>query len=186
MGRCDICSFKPGAYYVVEHTHFSGYHRAPRAGLYSCQTCKSQHDADMTEFQGGRRKVIVSDSLLHKYWEKDGYKGNSIHVDITTIPGANIQSGMRGWQATYKDDTVAQDIVILLGTNNIKVGHSATWICEMYEEFQDVVRHHNRDSTIAFCTIPKVVLFFISIEIHRKAIVYRPQDSAGFPITTSI
>ena len=154
---CNICSFSPSYRDRIVHYHYDSISVAKQSGssLYYCLQCKQEHDVDMV--QGGRRRVVVTDSLINHFWEEPTYKGDPIHIDYTCIPGATVQRVQLAWQQTYREDPVSQDIVAICGINNLlKRGESGDRVMDRLHEFGEVVSYHNRNHTFAVATLPCV------------------------------
>lgn len=107
-----------------------------------CGTCK----ADNTDTLGKthqvkfseRLKIAISSSTLHEFWLRAGYKGDVVHIDWLTSPGATIQALHEMWKLDYAKEKRGQDLVIIAGLNNIIRG-------DTNEKFMERIRSFHRD-----------------------------------------
>lgn len=145
------------------HQHFSarrlridqGAER--RMGKYFCPTCRNgdspglRHEINRNE----RLKIVVSSSTLHGVHRSMNYKGDEIHVDYCTIPGATIKSLMDAWWVDYHRYTQAMDILLVAGLNNICKGDSDNEVMRQIKNFANTVDHqseiHHPTNLSTFC-----------------------------------
>ena len=111
---CQLCLSRGGdSPRLVYHRHYSS--RADRAlgGMFYCVGCKRPHSAEID----GRLSVCVSSSALHEVWRPRNptllYRGNPIHVDYLTIPGASILDLMSAFKQEYRDVSQPLDVVLV-------------------------------------------------------------------------
>ena len=162
---CSICSeatthFRP---YMkpVYHRHWSSKEyrvNAPldSSGAYFCISCeKSPHRVQ----EGGRSPILISSSTLHS-WQGDrarnGYKGDSLHVDSITIPGATISTLTHALIAEYGAGYRPIDVLAVFGLNDLLRGHSVHKIISDMQRFQEAVHRlspPNDSSSVAIATI---------------------------------
>ena len=147
---CDICSFAqkaPAEKKSVYHDHFSS--KALRelhdvefalSGSYYCPSCKIRHSPYPTE----RTKVVLSDSTLHNFFAPPTttvkqYKGDILHSDYVTIPGATLDEIFHAFKLEYSYHTKPMDVFVIAGYNDLVRNHSRDMIVNTIKEFVDYV-----------------------------------------------
>ena len=147
--KCYICSHsQSGA--AVYHRHFSSLHLREITGIessgssYLCPSCKSHH----RPYPEPRTKIIVSDSTLHEFFAppdhartKREYKGDIMHVDYVTIPGAKIDTLINAFSLDYivKPHPRPIDVVLVAGYNDLLAGCSKQDLMNSFLRFTTTV-----------------------------------------------
>ena len=149
--RCSICSYnqlKEEDKQVVYHKHFSSMFLRDCMGLtkspgdYACPSCKADHPS----VQNTRRKVCLSDSMLHEFWAPKYttniiYKGDKSHIDYITIPGGTVSDLNNAWKIEMFQETGPMDVLMLAGLNNLVRGHSPESILRQYDHLVQYVMY---------------------------------------------
>ena len=150
--ECTICSFtqqSPDTVAPVYHRHFSSLRLRELTGAVSntnpflCPSCKSSH----VPYPGERVKIVVSDSTLHEFFSASPppgvkqYKGDKIHVDYITIPGADINTLRNAFRLDYVDKFLGMplDVCLVAGYNDLVKGYSREQIRYDLREFSTMV-----------------------------------------------
>ena len=148
---CSICSnnqLKDEEKEVVYHKHFSsmflrdcmGVNKSPSD--YYCPSCKSTHSsAQLT-----RRKVCLSDSMLHEFWAPKYstttiYEGDKAHIDYITIPGGTVTDLINAWKIELFQETGPMDVLLIAGLNNLVRGYSPESILRQYDHLVQYVMY---------------------------------------------
>ena len=147
---CDICSYSqkaPDEKKSVYHKHFSSkrlrkllHVEFALSGSYYCPSCKTHHSPYPTE----RTKVVLSDSTLHNFFAPPTttakqYKGDTIHSDYVTIPGATLEEIFHAFKLEYCYHTKPLDVFVIGGYNDLVRNHSRDRIVNTIKEFVDYV-----------------------------------------------
>ena len=82
-------------------------------GIFFCVSCDRLHPSIIED----RLRVCVSASALHEFWNPRDktvlYRGNAVHVDYLTIPGAPILELMTAFKKEYGGVNQALDVVLV-------------------------------------------------------------------------
>ena len=166
--RCNLCSYNqpdPLPKEEVRHFHFSAKEVRLLAGVstdqnFLCPTCQENgsigrlHQIKQTE----RLKVCLSSSTLHEFWMDAGYKGDVVHIDWLTSPGATIQALEYMFRLDYHHETRSMDILLVAGLNNVLRGENDDKIMARLHSFYEVVKdqaekcHPDQPSTFTVAT----------------------------------
>ena len=88
-------------------------------GLYKCEQCiQSPHYA----VTGARQPVLITSSWMHDHWGKrEGvpYRGDDLHLDVSSTPGARIRDLTRAYRSLYSDHPIPVDAIVCGGIDNI-------------------------------------------------------------------
>jgi hypothetical protein len=129
---------------VTTHTHFSSFKYRTKApvdtnGDYICITCESTpHSCKV----GMRYAVLLSSSTLHQWQgrrESNRYRGNELHMEELTIPGASIDELTHALLAEFSGTYRPIDVVCVAGLNDVLRGRSEDNIINSYRKLQDAV-----------------------------------------------
>ena len=164
-GLCQVCSSSDKQIY---HKHFSSLRLRQILDVensdrgYMCPSCKSRHRS----YPETRVKMVVSDSTLHEFFAPPGYtgriqyKGDTMHADYVTIPGACMDTLFHAFKLDCDllppDKPI--DVVLVMGYNDLVKGHSRYWIMECLQCFcryvSDLAQKNHPDSpnTVAIAT----------------------------------
>ena len=164
-GLCQVCSSHDKQ---IFHKHFSSLRLRQFMGVessdsgYLCPSCKSRHRC----YPEDRVKMVVSDSTLHEFFAPPGYtgriqyKGDIMHTDYITIPGACMDTLFHAFRLDCDilppDKPI--DVVLVMGYNDLVKGHSRHWIMECLNCFCRYVTdlaqksHPDTPNTVAIAT----------------------------------
>ena len=87
-----------------------------------------------------------------------GYKGDVVHIDWLTSPGATIQSLEYMFRLDYHHETRPMDILLVAGLNNVLRGENDDRIMARLHSFYSVVKdqsekyHPEQPSTFSVAT----------------------------------
>ena len=151
--KCLICSYSQSDRQLrapVFHRHFSSLRLREFTGIessgssYLCPSCKSHH----RPYPEPRTKIIVSDSTLHEFFAPPDhassikqYKGDIMHVDYITIPGAKIETLINAFCLDYvtRPHPRALDVVLVAGYNDLLAGSSKQELMTSFAKFTATV-----------------------------------------------
>ena len=120
---------------------------------YFCVMCKEREPLTRPE----KRSVIVEGSNLAGCWTDNSFKIGE-HVDMEIVVGGTVRDRCRAWRRQYEHLPEPNDVIAVLGINDVGAGQSVEEIMEEFGEFRDcVMRHseehkHEKKSTFAICT----------------------------------
>ena len=165
----EFCSSSRKFMRVITHKHFSSIKYRLQApidenGNYPCTQCRDTPHS----FKTGRRySVLLSSSTLHQ-WQGartiNRYKGDEIHVEQLTIPGATIEDIRHALEAEFKGTYRCIDVLAVVGLNDVMRGRSREQIIADYTRLQNTVHElapqEGGTNSIAIATMiipPKIV-----------------------------
>ena len=165
----EFCSSSRKFMRVITHKHFSSIKYRLQApidenGNYPCTQCRDTPHS----FKTGRRySVLLSSSTLHQ-WQGartiNRYKGDEIHVEQLTIPGATIEDVRHALEAEFKGTYRCIDVLAVVGLNDVMRGRSREQIIADYTRLQNTVHElapqEGGTNSIAIATMiipPKIV-----------------------------
>ena len=150
-GRCNICSYAqppPERKVPIYHKHFSSLRLRDINGAaatntpYLCPSCMSSH----VPYPKSRTKLIISDSTLHLFFAPpDGnvgkWKGDILHSDYLTIPGASIHTLTNAFRIEYVDTQHGRplDVCIVAGYNDLVRNYSKEYILHKLQKLADMI-----------------------------------------------
>ena len=152
---CYICSEIVTEVYpegkTTWHTHHSSKDLRICAeltdqGEYYCETCEITPHS----YKGGRRVALLISSSAMANWQnarygrdfiirEDGYKGDCLHMDHVTIPGATIEELKHAYAAEYEGYWRPVDAVLVAGHNNLLRGESKEQVTAAIKSFKEMV-----------------------------------------------
>ena len=166
--KCEICSFAqklPAEKKAVFHDHFSSKSIREQldvefalSGSYYCPSCKTNHSPYPTE----RTKVVLSDSTLHNFFAPPTptltqYKGDIVHVDYVTIPGATLETIFNAFKIEYSYHTKPVDVFVVAGYNDLVRNHGRDMIVKTIKSFckyvLELTNEDNASNTITIGTM---------------------------------
>ena len=131
---------------IVTHTHFSSFKYRTTApvdsdGNYTCITCESTpHSCKV----GMRYAVLLSSSTLHQWQgrrERNRYRGNELHMEECTIPGASIDDLTHALLAEFSGTYRPIDVIAVCGLNDVLRGRTPDQIISSFRKLQEAVHH---------------------------------------------
>ena len=125
---CVVCCGKVKSMKIL-HKHLSTAHynsMMAKRGESSpmCYFCDMHHPIDHMS----RGKVILSSSTLHAIQFMEGWGWDNeqpTHVDMETIPGAQISTLRKAWERAYGRNPLPIDTILVAGLNDVK------YFCEL-------------------------------------------------------
>lgn len=128
-------------------------------GNYRCVTCEvNYHSANL----GYRRGVLLSSSLLHKWFQTRGQR-DKVHVDLISIENGTLQELYQLYMDQYKTQQGENDVLLVGGLQEILLDMSNIEIISLLNRFRSNIAtlqsekiftgtsHH---STFAVATLP--------------------------------
>jgi len=130
-------------------------------GQYLCYSCATTPHLCKS---GTRYPVVITASALyawHKQREKNGYKGDEIHVDVISIPGANLKVLQHALSAEFGGLNRPIDVLIVAGINDVLENIPLEEIVMRYMKIRAWVRGQNKyhpstENTVAIATLPLI------------------------------
>ena len=142
----------------VIHTHVSSLLKRVSCstdywGDFRCSSCSSNFHS----FHYGSRYPILATSSTLTGWQgvrtENGYKGDSIHVELVGVPGAHVQHVHHAVVAEYGAMHRPLDVLVVAGLNNLAAGHTPILVMDELEEFKrDILKISG--SSFAVATLP--------------------------------
>ena len=152
---CYICSEIVTEVYpdgiTAWHTHHSSKDLRIGAeltdlGEYYCETCEITPHS----YKGGHRVALLISSLAMSNWQnaryignkiicKDGYKGDCLHLDHITIPGATVAELRHAYAAEYEGYWRPIDATLVAGINNLLQGQIKEELMAEIKAFKEMV-----------------------------------------------
>ena len=171
-GSCNICSFAqhpPDRKVPIYHRHFSSLRVRCLNGSeasnspYLCPSCRSSH----VPYPKTRTKLIISDSTLHMFFAPPDediikynkwYKGDILHCDYLTIPGASIHTLTNAFKIEYLDTAHARpmDVCIVAGYNDLVRNYDREYIMYKFKKLAAMVldaKVPNVENTVTISTL---------------------------------
>ena len=169
-GRCNICSYaqlSPESKVPVYHRHFSSLNLRNINGSevtntpYLCPSCRTSH----VPYPKLRTKLVISDSSLHCFFDHPPvgpigrkYKGDILHTDYLTIPGASIHTLTNAFRIEYVDTKHGRplDVCVVAGYNDLVRNYDKEYIRHRLQKLSDMVlaaKVGHVENTIAISTL---------------------------------
>ena len=121
----------------------------------------------MHSLSTSRINVILSGSTVHEHFLWEDYKGDLVHIDYETAPGAKIETLEQMFINSYQLEKCGLDILLIGGLNNFKFDTNDE-IMEKIRHFSETVKaqsdtnHPDNPSTFRVGTLlmaPQFVWF---------------------------
>jgi len=129
--------------------------------LCNCHTCAASHCVIIIQTNprlvGNRLPVLATSSTLHHFQGDHlnrGYKGDPLHVDRVSIPGARIKNLSHAFAATYFSSSMTADVCVWTSLNDVVDCRTPIEIMAVFEMFDEAVKYNLPGSTVAICTLP--------------------------------
>ena len=97
---------------------------------------------------------MLSDSTLHNFFAPPTttvkqYKGDILHSDYVTIPGATLDEIFHAFKLEYSYHTKPMDVFVIAGYNDLVRNHSRDMIVNTIKEFVDYVHGLTNEDNVA-------------------------------------
>ena len=121
---CRPCSELISNPQKVYHKHFSSHlDRMLAQPDYFCRyMCHQCADSPHMYLSGGRLPVMMTSSTLNNYHgigTNLGYRGDSLHCDLVSVPGGRISDLDRAFKGEYGGYPLPIDVLGIVGLNNV-------------------------------------------------------------------
>ena len=108
-------------------------------GAYLCLSC---HQSPHRIKVGMRMPILISSSTMHNWMGRryeNGYKGDDLHCDVLTVPGATINVIEHALEAEYGLTYRPLDVLAVIGLNDLLRGHHVSRIISDLRRLQSTV-----------------------------------------------
>ena len=143
----------------VLHSHHSSLayrlnaQTVDRWGNYHCITCEEGWHSYLA---GYRYPVLATSSTLNGWQGRrdlNGYRGDSLHLDVVAIPGGWVQDVHHAVIAEYRLLGHPIDLIIVAGLNNLMAGQPPILVMDELQRFKEDVLSIS-GSSVGICTLP--------------------------------